>query len=468
MSASPEDRAARQNTRAELTQLAWPIAVAMGGETVMGLVDAKLVGGLGRAALGGVGLGVTLMYLGYAVVMGIMRGVKVRTAFAVGENRPEDGLAYARGGMLLAVVIGCLMFVLGRDVSVLLQAMGTDPELVAPATQFFAAVTWGSPAAAVLVALVQHRQALGDSRSPMVVALAANIVNITLAYLLIYGRAGLPALGVRGAGYATATVQYLEVVALLALFVRDTRRSAKSTLGVRKALREVFELGGPTGLQFGAEMLAFTAFTGILGSLASAEIASHQIALAVIRTSFLPGAAVAEAASVLVGRALGQRRLDEADRVTYSALGMAVAFMAACGVVFGTCGGAIARAFTTDAEVVAIATRLLAVAAVFQVLDAVNIVLRGALRGAKDVRFTAIVGTAVVWTCIPTSAWLFGKVLGLGALGGWFGFVGETTLASAILWVRYRRAPWRAQYQGSKPAVVSIPEAPPSGTLRTA
>lgn len=449
---STSARDAKRRTRAELIQLGWPIAVAMGGETVMGLVDAKLVGGLGRAALGGVGLGVTLTYLGYAVVMGIMRGVKVRTAFAVGEQRAQDGLAYARAGMWIAVVVGSLMFVLGRDVSGLLAAMGTDPELIAPATQFFAAITWGSPATAVLVALVQHRQALGDSRSPMVVALAANAVNIALAYTLIYGHFGMPALGVRGAGYATACVQYLEVIALLTLFARDARRSSPSGIDTRTALREVLDLGGPTGLQFGAETLAFTAFTGILGSLSSAEIASHQIALAVIRTSFLPGVAVAEAASVLVGRALGQRRLDEADRVTYSALALAVGFMAACGVVFGTCGGAIARAFTEDDAVIAIATRLLVVAAIFQVLDAVNIVLRGALRGAKDVRFTAVVGTSIVWLCVPTSALLFGKMAGLGAVGGWFGFVFETTLASAILWHRYRRAPWRNGYVEPTPS----------------
>lgn len=464
MSATSAERSAVRQTRIELTKLAWPIALAMCGETIMGLVDAKLVGGLGRAALGGVGLGVTLMYLGYSIVMGIMRGVKVRTAFAVGEGRPQDGLSYARAGVVIGFVIGVIMFALGRDVSGLLRLMGTDPELVAPATQFFAAITWGAPATTVVVALVQHRQALGDSRSPMVVTLAANVVNVTLAYALINGHAGLPALGVRGAGYATAVVQYLEAFALLALFARDTRQSSRSTVGFRTATREVFQLGGPTGVQFGAEMLAFTAFTGILGSLASAEIAAHQIALAVIRTSFLPGVAVGEAASVLVGQALGQRRLDEADRVTYSALALAVGFMAACGVIFGTVGGAIARGFTGDVEVIVIARRLLLVAAVFQVLDAVNIVLRGALRGAKDVRYTALVGTAVVWTCIPTAGYFLGKLAGLGAVGGWFGFVCETTLASAILWRRWRRAPWRAQYLGG----AAEAEAAPAGALHAA
>ncbi len=455
---SAEERAAVRSTRRELNALAWPIALAMCGETVMGLVDTKLVAGLGRGALGGVGLGFTLMYLGYSIVFGIMRGVKVRTAFAVGAGQPEDGIAYARAGMAIGLSIGIAMFVLGRDVSGLLRVMGADAELVVPASQFVAAVSWGAPASTVLVALVQHRQALGDSRTPMMVGLCANVVNAALAYALINGAAGLPALGVRGAGFATASVQYLEVFAMLALLARDIRRTPRSKLSLGRAARDVMQLGGPTGLQFGLEMLAFTMFTGILGSLPSAEIAAHQIALAVIRTSFLPGVAVGEAASVLVGQALGQRRLDEADRVTYSALAMAVAFMAACGVVFGAVGGSIALGFSSDAEVVRIARQLLLVAAVFQVLDAVNIVLRGALRGAKDVRFAAIVGTAVVWTCIPTAAFFLGKLAGLGAVGGWLGFIGETTIGSAILWHRWRTGPWRAQYlapsAGANPAAL--------------
>ena len=352
-----EEQGTTRSTRAELTALAWPIALAMCGETVMGLVDVKLVGGLGRAALGGVGLGIMLTYLGYSIVFGIMRGVKVRTAYAVGELRAHDGIAYARAGIAIGFGIGLLMFAVGRDVSRLLGTLGAEPDLIDPAVSFVSAVTWGAPASAVLVALVNHRQALGDSRTPMVVALVGNVVNAVLAYSLVGGHFGLPALGVRGAGFSTALVQYLDAMALLALFVRDARRGPRTALGFRAAVREVMQLGGPTGLQFGAEMLAFTAFTGILGSMPSAQIASHQIALAVIRTSFLPGVAVSEAASILVGSALGQRRLDEADRVTYAALALAVSFMAACGVVFGTLGGTIVRGFTTDVAVVGIATR---------------------------------------------------------------------------------------------------------------
>jgi MATE family multidrug resistance protein len=213
-----------------------------------------------------------------------------------------------------------------------------------------------------------------------------------------------------------------------------------------RAARGVAELGVPLGLQFFAETLAFATFTAVLGSIGEDEIAAHQIALNVIRVSFLPGVAVAEAASVLVGQALGARSLRQADATVKSALGLAVGFMALCGAAFALFGGAVAELFSRDPAVTAITRRLLLVAALFQVLDAVNIVLRGSLRGAKDVRVVAFRGIAIIWTCVPTSAYLLGKHMGLGALGGWLGFIGETTLSAALFWLRWKNRGWRAQY----------------------
>jgi multidrug resistance protein, MATE family len=434
----------------ELLTLAWPIAAAMLGETALGLVDTKLVGGLGSAALGGVGMGITLMYLGYALLFGVMRGVKVRSAHAVGSGRRRDGVVYAKAGVLLGATGGAVIFAVTRDASPLLYALGADAEIVPYARDFLAAVTFGAPAAGALSALIQHRQGVGDTRTPMVVGLAGNTFNAVLAWALIYGRLGLPRLGVRGGGYATALTLVLELAVLLWLLAKDDRRGGSlpsgAPLSLRQATREVVELGLPTGAQFGAETLAFTAFTALLGGAGKEQIAAHQIGLAVIRTSFLPGAAIAEAASVMVGRSLGARRLDAADRAAKSAVIVAVAFMASCGVVFAVFGGALARTFTRDAEVVAIAQKLLLLAAAFQVLDAVNIVYRGALRGAKDVRVAALVGSAVVWLFIPTSALVLGRWMGWGALGGWVGFVGETTVGALVLWLRWTRGGWRRAY----------------------
>ena len=439
-------------TMRELVALAWPIATAMGGETLMGIVDTKLVGGLGPEALGGVGVAMTFAWLGYMVIFGIMRGIKICVAHAIGEGHGSRSVRYAQAGVGLGLVAGTILWLCTRDVAPCLRLIGIDESLIPSARVFLATYTWGAPASAVASALSHHRQATGDSRTPMAVGLAGNTVNAVLGWALIYGHAGLPALGVRGGAMATALSEALEAVVLVVLLARDIRQSkgyarARAELPLAQAAREVAALGVPTGLQFGSEMLAFVALTAVLGTLGPEQVAAHQIALATIRASFLPGAAVSEAASVLVGRALGRGALREADRATRAALILAVSFMTMCGAVFAVYGGAIARAFTGDPAVAPVARRLLAIAACFQVLDAVAIVLRGALRGAKDVRVPAIIGVAVAWTCIPTAAWLLGRGLGWGAAGGWCGFVGETTLGAALFGWRWTHGRWRAAYE---------------------
>lgn len=454
----PSDQA-EKNTNRDLVALAWPIATAMLGDTMMGLVDTKLVGSLGPAALGGVGIATVFVFLIYQVVFGLVRGVKIRVAYAVGGDRLEDAARYVHAGLFFSAIVGVIAFVIGRDVAWALSALSVDPEIRAPAAAFMAAITFGSPATCMLAALVQHRQAIGDSRTPMIVGLAGNVINAVLAYSMIYGKLGLPALGVVGCGTATAITQWIELAALLALFVRQTKPKRKSTLSFGAALREVAELGVPTGAQFGLEMLAFTAFVAILGNIGKAQIAAHMIALNTIRASFLPGVAIGEAASVMVGVALGSRllakeRLAEADRITRAALRLAISFMAMCGVVFAIFGGSIAALFTDDVGVVSVARKLLLIAAVFQVLDAVNIVLRGALRGAKDVRVVAFLGITIIWSCVPTAAFVLGKLLGWGAIGGWCGFVAETTLSAILFGRRWRRGAWRAK-------VVDLPATQP-------
>ncbi|MEZ4302956.1 MAG: MATE family efflux transporter [Polyangiaceae bacterium] len=438
----------------ELFQLAWPITVAMLGESAIGLVDTKLVGGLGAAALAGVGMATIVFYLGFAMASGVLRGVKVRTAYLIGEGRLADTGSFAGAGLVIGAVAGFALFLVGRDITPALRFLRVDDSMLPFARDFMAARTIGAPLAVMLASQNQYRQGLGDTRTPMLIGIGGNIVNAVLSYSLIYGHLGLPALGVRGAGYGTAMTEALQLSVMLGLLLRDRQRAkaagaARSSIGLRQALREVLGLGVPTGLHFGFEMLAFTTFTAVLASLGAAELAAHHVALNTIRASFLPGVAVAEATSVLVARSLGAGCLKGADRSTGAALFLGVSFMTLCGVLFAFFGRDIAGAFSSDPEVVAIAGRLLLVAAVFQTLDAANMILRGALRGAKDVRWVAIVGTTVAWCCIPGSALLFGRLGGLGALGGWFGFILETTLGSALLLRRWRKGPWRASFGGA-------------------
>src|SRR5262249_54961118 len=142
---------------------------------------------------------------------------------AVGEGRGNDGWRYAEAGLVMGVAIGLLAWVEARDVSPGLRLMKMDPATIPYARDFLAARPYGAPALRLMTAPLQHRQAIGDTRTPMVIGVAANVFNAVLAWALIHGHWGLPVMGVKGAGYGTACAEWGECIFLLALMFRDRR-----------------------------------------------------------------------------------------------------------------------------------------------------------------------------------------------------------------------------------------------------
>ena len=442
----------------DIVTLAWPIASAMLGETLMGLVDTKLVGGLGPQALAGVGVANALFHLCFITLLGLMRGVKVCTAHAQGAGLGQHGPRYAAAGAGLGLLAGAVLGALFYLAAPLLQAVHIGPDLRAPAMAFLTVRAWGLPAACALAALIEHRQGIGDGRVPMWVGLFGNLLNAPLAYALIYGHAGLPAMGVAGAALATSLTEWLQLAVMAALLWRQMRppagRGVAALGGGRDspalprlawgaAARELLQVGLPTAVHFGCEMLAFATFTAILGSMPAEDIAAHQIASAINRFNYLFGAAIGEAACILVGRALGAGSLPAADAAVAAAIRVAGLFMLISGVGIALSGNALAHRFTANDEVARTASTLLWLSALWQVMDAFNIVSRAALRGAKDVRVPAAIGITILWACVPTTVYLLGRVAGWGVVGGWCGFLIATTLSAIFYASRWRRGAWR-------------------------
>ena len=439
-----------------VVRLAWPLASLMLGETLMGLVDTKLVGGLGAAALGGVGLANAALYLTNIATLGLMRSVKVCTAHAVGRGTPQQGVCYVRVGACLGLFVGLVCGLLLAQSHLVMPLLNLQPDLANQAAVYLQARAWGLPAACALAALMEHRQGLGQVRSSLWIGLGGNLLNGVLAYSLIYGHLGLPALGVQGAGLGTAITEWVQLAVMSSMLLRDLRRGVWRGDGVRlpfmQGLRELSAVGLPTALHFGFEYLAFAACTGILAQLGEIEVAAHQIAIVVNRLAYLPGLAIGEVACILVSNALGAGSVEEAERAVRAALTTAVTFMVIVGIFLATCGPWLTGLFTEDPLIVQRTARVLLLAGVFQILDAVNIVMRGALRGARDVRVAAMVGIGVLWTTVPTVTWLLGRVAGWGVLGGWCSFVIETAICATIYTYRWRYGRWRAQAQAVAPA----------------
>ncbi len=419
----------------ELIRLAWPIALSMISYSVMTVVDTLLIGHVGRAELAGVGLGGVTAFVLLCFSFGLMQGAKVLVSQAIGANRSDRANAYLGAAVVTALAIGFLTVLVGQGVAVLVGRLASTEAAGHAAGTYLRIRILGAPLALLYVALREVRYAEGDPRSPMRATVAAQATNIGLAVVFIF----VLRWGVAGAALATIVAHGVEAGTLSL-----AQRERGFGLGVvrRHHIAELFRMGLPTGLQFALEVGAFATLSLMISLFSEVEMASHHIAIQVIHFSFLPAMAVAEAASVLTGQAVGAGAFGLVKRVAHLAMGITAVYASGWSILLALGAPLIAASFTDDAAVVSVAITLLHVAAVFQIFDASNIVARCSLRGAGDVRYAAVVGVLTSWLCTPTLAWLLGRHYGLGAFGGWVGLCLEIIVGSSILWWRIERRGW--------------------------
>jgi MATE family multidrug resistance protein len=428
---------------AELVRLSWPIAVSTLSYSIMTLVDTLLVGHLGPAALAGVGLGGTAAFALLCFPFGIMRGGKTLVSQAVGAGRTELVFAYRGAALWTALAVGVVMLGVGQLAAMLMPHLSATPDAGHAARVYLAIRNLSAPIVLVGAALREVRYGEGDARSPMVATVVANLVNVALACVLVFGlRRGV-------AGAATATI-FAQAVETGVLWWYGRARGWRARGATLAHVRELWRMGLPTGVQFALEVGSFTILASLISSLSERQMAAHQIALQVCQFSFLPAWAVAEAASVLAGQAVGARRDELVLRVARLGLVAAGGYTMACSLAFAGGGAVIVSGFTGDPALATVAIRLLHVAAVFQAFDGANIVARSVLRGVGDVRFAAVVGVVTAWAMTPPLAWLLGWRAHLGAYGGWLGLCGECIIGAVVLWWRLGRGGWRAIAETSR------------------
>lgn len=423
------------NSYTELLRLSWPIALSTLSYSLMTLVDTFLVSHLGASALAGVGLGGVFAFGILCFLFGVLRGVKTLVSQAVGAKRPEEIGAYLGAGLLLALGFGVLAIAAAHLLGSLLGLIAATPEAAENARTYLQIRILGAPAVLAYVALRETRYGKGDSHTPMFATLLANLANIALSCWFILGLG----MGVEGAAWSTACAHLVE-----AAFLGIAQQ--KEGWGIRSMtlshLRELWRIGLPTGIQFTLEVGSFVALASLISAMGEEEMAAHQIALQIIHVSFLPAMAVAEATSVLAGQAVGARREELVLRVARQGMWLAGGYTGFCTLILALGAPWLVGQFTDAAGLASIATRLLYVAALFQVFDGANMVARSTLRGTGDVRVPAVIGILTAWVLTPPLTWLLGHQLGLGALGGWVGLCIEIILGSLILWRRLLRRDW--------------------------
>jgi MATE family multidrug resistance protein len=426
-----------------LFRLAAPVVLAQVGLMAMNVVDTMIVGRVSADTLAGVAIGSVYLFAIATFGMGILMALDPIVSQAVGAH-DEPAIARAlQRGLAIATGLGILGGLAMIPVRSVLLALGQRPELVAVAAPYVQVQAPSLLAFFVTLAFRQTLQALGHMRPIVTNIVIANLVNAVLAWALVYGELGAPRLEAVGAGIATTISRWLMALLLPALAWRHIApRLAWRADAMRWGpILRMVRIGLPIGFQYELETGIFATVALIMGRLGPVPASAHQIAINIASLTFMVPLGVSSAASVLVGRAVGAGDAGAARGV--AALAAGAAFMAMSAVVLALAPRLLARAYTPDPGILALAATLIPIAGVFQVFDGTQVVSIGVLRGVGDTRTPLIVNLLGYWAfALPSSLWLaFG--LGWGPQGLWWGLVVGLMVVAIVLLLRVRHRLWR-------------------------
>jgi MATE family multidrug resistance protein len=427
--------------------LALPVVLAELGWMAMGVVDTMMVGRVSAEAIGAVSIGRALFVTVFVVGLGLLLGLDTLVSRDYGAGRLTDCHRSLLHGVYLCCVLAPPMILVMRLASRLLAPWGIEPEVVEAALPYLRAVSWSVPPLLLYTAFRRYLQAVSRVRPVMIALVSANGVNVVANWILIFGKFGAPALGAAGAGWATVLSScYMVLVLLLGILLHD-RETGGVLLHTPLAIdlgriRRLLALGFPAAGHLLLEIAVFAGATALAGRLPAEWLAAHHIALTAASVTFMVPLGISSAAAVRVGQALGRGDPAQATRAGWTALLLGAAFMLVAALLFLTLPRTLVAWFTSDATVVAAGASLLAVAALFQLFDGMQVVATGALRGAGNTRAPLLWNLVGYWVLgLPIGAWLcFSQ--GLGAVGLWIGLLVGLTVTGVSLvfvWTRTTR-----------------------------
>lgn len=422
-------------------RLAFPLVVVQVGIMAMGVADTVMVGRISATALAAVALGNIYFFAVSVFGTGVLMALDPLVAQAVGAR---DEPAIARGvqrGFLIAMALAVVASVLLLPGEWVLAWLRQPPEVAALAAEYVRAVIPGMFPYYAFVVLRQSLQAMGRTTPIVLSIVAANILNVLLNWVLIFGKLGLPALGVVGSGWATSGSRWFMAIMLLAISWRELRPyllPVRAEAFQPRPLLRMIRLGAPIGVQNQLEYGAFSAVGILMGWIGTDAMAGHQVAINLASLTFMVPLGISAAAAVLVGQAVGRGDMEAARRSARASLVCGAAFMSCTAILLLSIPETLARLYSTQPEVILVAGLLIPLAGVFQVFDGLQVVAIGVLRGTGDTRTPMLVNVLGFWLIgIPIGAYL-GFRLGAGPQGLWWGMVIGLAAVATVLLLRVR------------------------------
>lgn len=416
--------------------LGFPIMAGMLGHMMLGIADTLMVGRVGTIPLAGAALVNTVVHVPMVFGIGLLMAVQVLTSQAYGGKRPEDSGETFRHGLMVALLAGVVTGVSMTFLGPHLELLGQPTDAVAVCQNYLRYFAWSMVPLLIAHTSKQFCEAVNDPWPPTLILIGSVFLNIGLNWVFIFGNLGAPAMGLDGAGLATLLARIVMMIASLVYVARGRREAEwrpriwwKKLSGHRVV--EQLRLGLPVAFQHLMEVGAFAAGGLMMGWLGAEALAAHQVAISCAATTFMIALGIGMGVSIRAGHAWGAGLQSRIRRIVSGGLVMGVGAMGCFGLLFLFKGNMIAGWFLTDPVVIALAGKLLLVAAFFQLADGTQVIMVSALRGISDVRVPLYIMMVSYWVISLPVAYVLAFEVGWGAVGNWIGLA--TGLAAAAI-----------------------------------
>lgn len=423
--------------------LAIPVILAQIGQVTVNLADNMMVGHVGTTELAAASFTINLFHIGMLFGLGITFGLTPLVGQAFNPQHPGRVGGWLKNGVLIHFISSILLCLLMSSVVFFMDRMGQSNEVVDAAIPYYLIQVASLIPMMLFFSIRQFFEGAGNTKIAMVITIIANVLNIGLNYIMIYGKFGFPALGLNGAGYATLISRFImPVIFLLVILKRPSLKvyfeAAKKARFETDKIKRMLSLGLPIGLQMVIEVLAFSLGAIMLGWISKEALAGHQVAIGLAGMTYLISFGLASGTTIRVSHAYGDRNRQELINSVIASLHIVIAFMSLMGISFVVFRNYLPFLFTSDMEVVKLAAGLLVVGAFFQIFDGVQVVLLGALRGMADVRIPMYMAFfSYIVVSLPIS-YLLAFVFNFGYTGVWIGFVFGLSTAAVLFGLRLK------------------------------
>ena len=429
--------------------LALPVCFGQLGHVMVGVVDSIMVGhyggdgsSLGALSLAACSLANSLFSVVLVFGIGLAYGVTPLIANADGTKDKNKITAFFRNSIIIGGFSGFMLFAFISLSSSLLRFMDQPKEVVELAIPYFNILGFSLIPLMLFLSLKQFAEGLSFTKQAMFISLIANIINVGLNYLFIFGKFGFKEMGLNGAGWATFLSRVIMFVIMFVYIVKskhfkDYLEGLKLKLASLKIIREILDISIPIAFQFLFEVGAFAFAAIMMGWLGTNQLAAHQIAISIASITYMMASGISAAATVRVGNALGRKNNMELRNSAFAAFILGLAFMFLCALLFIAFHDYLPFLFNDNIEVVKLASSLIVIAAFFQVSDGVQVIGLGALRGISDVKLPTLITVLAYWVVGLPIAYFLAFILDFGAVGIWYGLLIGLSLAAALMFYRF-------------------------------